>query len=80
MALALTVTPQQELRLKQEWDHIAGESLRYEVTTSSDPIYAFGSELACLRLEHTLKAGRADFSANLKTWYYVNRKYGHRAG
>ena len=67
------VTPQQKERLRRDWDAIAGEPLRYETSNISEPIYAFGSELACLRLEHAMRNGKAAFSANLKTWFYVNQ-------
>lgn len=69
----MTITHEQRERVRREWDAIAGERMRYEMTSSTEPIYAFGSELACLRIEHAMKAGKAAFSPNLKTWYYVNQ-------
>lgn len=33
-------------------------------------LYAFGSELACLRLEHIMRTGRADYSIPRQSWVY----------
>lgn len=60
-------------KVKKEWSKIAGEELEIRATTTDEPIYALGSELACLRLEHKMKTGRAGHSENLKSWYYVNK-------
>lgn len=59
-------------RVKIDFERYAKESL--ELKQLGGAIYAFGSELACLRLlqaysicEDRAKAG---FSENLKTWYF----------
>lgn len=57
-------------RAKQEWEPIAKEPLMTAVISGA--YYAFGSELACLRLEHKMKTGRAAYSENMKSWYYCN--------
>ena len=57
-----------EERATQEWQGYAGEPIRVEEI--GGVLYAFGSELACLRLEHKMRCGRAKFSTNLNTWTY----------
>lgn len=57
-----------EQRATAEWSEIAGEAIRCEVITGV--IYAFGSELAMLRLEHKMRKGRARYSEPLRTWTY----------
>lgn len=71
--LDLTVTAAQLARVTKEWSAIAGETLEIDATKSDEPIWAFGSELACLRLEHKMKSGHAGFSENLNTWFYRNK-------
>jgi hypothetical protein len=70
------ITESQMQRTKDEWERIAGESLQLESMSGliSDPIYAYGSELAVLRLFHKFAGGpaRAAYSKNLQTWYFVN--------
>jgi hypothetical protein len=68
--------PPHILRIKQAWEGLAKEPLRFEIEEDQrlgviQPITAYGSELACLRLEHHM-GGMARFSKHLNTWYYVN--------
>jgi len=63
-----------EARAKSTWQPFAGEPITVE--DMGGAMYAYGSELAMLRLEHKMMCGRAKYSENLKTWYYVlERKY-----
>lgn len=59
-------------KIKPMWEKHAKEKL--ELKLISGAIYAFGSELACLRLDKTYRSHgtKADsgFSANLNTWYF----------
>lgn len=58
-------------RLKNDWERVAKEKLEIEQVDST--IYAFGSELACLRLYHHYEGNKdtkAAYSQNLKTWYF----------
>ena len=63
-------------RVADQWKKVAGEVLSIEVM--EEDIYAFGSELACLRLEHHFKNGVCEtdvaYSTNLQTWYFLLRK------
>ena len=63
-------------RTIDQWQKAAKESITIEVM--EDDIYAFGSELACLRLEHHFKNGVCEtevaYSTNLQTWYFLLRK------
>lgn len=68
-----TVTSGQLARVTRDWTAIAGEQIRIEATEITAPIYAFGSELACLRLWAKMQTGRAAYSENLNTWFYVNQ-------
>lgn len=56
-------------RIINDWSKVTGETVGMEV------IYAFGSELSCLRLEHHFKKGECEtdtaYSTNLKTWYFL---------
>jgi hypothetical protein len=59
-------------KAKREFEKHAKESL--DVVSLGGALYAFGSELACLRLERAYRycgdrAG-ADFSENRQTWYF----------
>jgi hypothetical protein len=60
------------IRAQKDLEQIAKESL--EMKELGGALYAFGSELACLRLFHKYRhcGDRADsgFSENLKTWYF----------
>lgn len=67
------ITPSQELRVMEEWSGIAGEPMRIECSDLDSPVYAFGSELGCLRLFHKMPNGRLRYSQNMKTWCYSNK-------
>jgi len=72
----MLVTQAQINRVKKDWTQIAGEPITVEVgETVQCPIYAFGSELAVLRLFHKFagSSAKAGYSVNLKTWYFVNK-------
>jgi hypothetical protein len=69
--------PPHIFRIKQRWEGIAGELLRFEIEEDKrigviQPITVYGSELACLRLAHHL-GGRAGYSRPLATWYYLSK-------
>ena len=68
------VSDAQKYRVAVDWSRIAGPSEISEITctTIGAPVYAYGTELGCLRLEHKMKTGRAAYSENLSTWYYCN--------
>ena len=55
-------------RATKEWSEIAGEPL--EIQEVGGALYAFGSELACLRLEHKMRIGRANYSLTRLSWFY----------
>lgn len=55
-------------RAAKTWSEYAKEPVTVEEIGGQ--LYAFGSELACLRLEHHMRVGRAAWSPNLKTWTY----------
>lgn len=63
-------------RIADQWEKTAGESISIEVM--EEDIYAFGSELACLRLEHHFKKGICEtdvaYSTNLQIWYFLLKK------
>ena len=73
----LEITESMKLRVKTDWEKIAKEDLIIEATgTVQDAIYAYGSELACLRLEHAFRfadGAKADYSQTLQTWYFRNK-------
>jgi hypothetical protein len=59
-------------RAKNDLEKIAKETL--ELKQLGGALYAFGSELACLRLFHKYRycgeRAAAGFSDNMKTWYF----------
>lgn len=59
-------------RAKTEFEKYAKETL--EVRDIGGSVYAFGSELACLRLFYVYRncgdRANSGFSDNLKTWYF----------
>ena len=63
-------------RIADQWEKTAGESISIEVM--EEDIYAFGSELACLRLEHHFRKGICEtdvaYSTNLQIWYFLLKK------
>lgn len=68
----MVITPAQLKRAHDTWQRLAKEPITLEEI--SGVIYAFGSELAMLRLEHEMRVGRARHSVNLNTWYYTTEK------
>lgn len=68
------ITPDQLKRLSTDWALIAKENIEIEITKGV--IYAFGSELACLRLglsfNTLLISGKAKvlYSVNLQSWCF----------
>lgn len=64
-------------RVQVEWSRYAGEAIKVDTTIAGQPIgtpiLAFGSELACLRIFYRMKAGRVEYSDNLRTWFYANK-------
>ena len=73
MTMNMQATTDQIARVTTDWSTIAGELLTVQITNINDPIYAFGSELACLRLEHKMHVGHAAYSSNMGMWYYANK-------
>jgi hypothetical protein len=68
----MELSPNRIDALKREWEEIAGEPLN-EVRQIKGAVYAFGSELACLRLERKYrwcKRASALYSTNLSTWTF----------
>lgn len=69
-----TITEERRTKLVAEWSRIAGEPLDIKCTRMDQPIYAYGSELACLRLYYRMKSrGSVAHSDELNKWYYSNR-------
>lgn len=66
------MTDAQKSRLILDWKKIAGESIQVEKINGA--FYAYGSEIACLRLankfRHCGERAHADFSKNLNTWFF----------
>lgn len=62
------MTEHQIARATKDWSALAGEAL--ELERIGDTLYAFGSELACLRLHYKMQIGRVAFSENLQRWAY----------
>jgi hypothetical protein len=68
------ITEEQRGRLANDWCQMAGEPVKIQCTTRDQPIFAYGSELACLRLYYRMNSrGRVAYSANMDTWYYCNQ-------
>lgn len=56
---------------RKDWEKIAKETLVLEQVKGV--LYAFGSELAALRLYYKFrhsKGARAEYSSNLRSWYF----------
>ena len=65
----MTIQDENDLkRVKAIWERFSEEPIEVEKIASE--FYAFGSELAMLRLEHGMRVGRAKWSENLKIWSY----------
>jgi len=63
-------TAKQITRTEEHWSSFAGEAVAVEAVDGT--VYGFSSEIACRRLADKMKAGRVDYSTNLKTWYFAN--------
>ena len=64
-------------RHKKEWSILAGEPV--EIKIYENDIYAFGSELACLRLYYTFRHCEVDkikveFSKTYNCWFFAMYK------
>ena len=69
LRIKVAETPQHLERFKREYSRYAQEPV--EVEEIGGVYYAFGSELAVLRLYHKMRGhGRAGYSENMKRWYY----------
>ena len=69
----MKLTSAQLDRIKNDWEHISGESLEFEIMQGF--VYGFGSELATLRLHKKygkFNSSKADsgYSISLKTHYF----------
>ena len=62
----------QSARVAKDWSDLAGENVTVENIKGT--YYAFGSEVACLRLAYKFRrcGDRVafGFSENMKTWYF----------
>ena len=67
------ITEAQKVRVQKDWSKLAGEELEIHCDYITAPVYAFGSELACLRLHYKMEVGIVDYSENLKCFYYCNK-------
>lgn len=68
-----TTTEKLAIAAKKHWEQIAKEPLIIDVV--SGVCYAFGSEIACLRLYKAFNGmGTVNFSENMQTWYFCNDK------
>ena len=57
-----------EQRAAEDWSKYAQEPVKVELIKGHT--YAFGSELACLRLLRRMQKGRVEYSKNLQTWFW----------
>ncbi len=66
----MNATTEQIERTQREYSQIAKEPV--EIRILGTAIYAFGSELACLRISNHMRNvnDRVAYSENLGTWYY----------
>jgi len=64
----MIATKQQLARTEKEYSAIAGESVSVEQIGSA--IYAFGSEIATLRLFRKMPNMRQGFSENMNTFFF----------
>ena len=70
-------TPERLEKHKKEWSILAGESV--EIRIYENDIYAFGSELACLKLYYKFRNCevdkiKVDFSKQLGSWFFSKFK------
>lgn len=68
----MDITPTHLKRAHETWQRLAKEPIT--VDEIGGVIYAFGSELAMLRLEHEMRVGRARYSIPRTSWYYTTEK------
>jgi hypothetical protein len=59
-------------RAAREWSQIAQQPVTVELV--GGVLYAFGSELACLRLWAKMRIGKASYSLTRGTFYYTTDK------
>jgi len=72
--LVNTISEEQRRRLADDWRQLADEPVKIQCSTLDQPIFAYGSELACLRLYYRMNSrGRVAYSSNMNTWYYCNQ-------
>ena len=64
----MTLTANQIARTARDYSKIAGEIVTVEQISGA--IYAFGSELATLRLFRVMPTKRQGYSVNLKKFYF----------
>lgn len=62
------ITPAQLARTARDWSNIAGEPVTVEQISGA--LYAFGSEVATLRLFRKMPNKRQGYSENMKTFYF----------
>lgn len=71
-ATATTHIPVKIAQVAGEWSALAKEPVEIMGDYIGQPIYAFGSEIAALRLFHAFAGrGRVAFSENMRRWYFV---------
>lgn len=67
--MELTITQTKIDLVQAEWSELAKEPIRVEHIGGT--LYAFGSELATLRIYHKFRGkGRVAYSENCQSWYY----------
>lgn len=71
--MTMQITATQKARTEAVWSGYAGENVTIECTEITAPIYAYGSELAVLRLFAKMGCGRFAYSENLGSWFYANK-------
>jgi hypothetical protein len=74
---AVAVSDAMLARCAREWSALAGETVNVEHVKGA--IYAFGSELACLRLAHKMRSFEVRYSENLGSWYFCRELRGGAA-
>jgi hypothetical protein len=77
----MKATTYQLSRAASEYSAIAGSPITVEFLNYDDKditdggtygdLYAYGSELGCLRLSAKMRCGAVRYSENLKTWYWT---------
>jgi hypothetical protein len=58
-----------EQKAAEEWSKYAQEPVTVDYIAGA--LFAFGSELAMLRLARHMRHGRAEYSENRKSWYWM---------